>query len=469
MKNATVSDWPIKATHTFPYRFKWGTATAAHQVEGGATNNDWAQWATLPGKINDGSSAATACDWWGGRWHEDFDRAANDGHNTHRLGVEWSRIEPRPAVWDEDAVDHYRQMVNGLRERGLEPMVTLHHFTNPLWLVEKGGWLNPATVSHFERFVRKVVTALGEEVDLWCTVNEPNVLAYNAFVDGLWPPGQTNIQSCFKAIRNLLLAHAAAYYAIHELQPQARVGLAHHVRLIDPGREGFAPDRWVARFQTRLFNDAIPDALHSGRLLFPIGGLHERLPELAGAFDYVGINYYTRVRSSFDLGKPGQLFGRTFPTPGAEMDHLQFNELYPEGLFRAISGAARFGKPIFVTENGWGDEDEGRRSRALLLHLRQLWRAANFNWRVEGYYYWTLVDNFEWERGWTQRFGLYELDPGTQVRTARPVAKLYAEVCRTNTLSSNLVARYAPELLSDLFPGCENLTGLSGGLRRRDL
>lgn len=453
MTNGTIANWPITATHTFPRGFKWGAASAAHQVEGGGTNSDWAQWEKLPGKINDGGSAAIACDWWGGRWREDFDRAAADGHNTHRLGIDWSRIEPRPAVWDEEALDHYRQMVRGLRQRGLEPMVTLHHFTNPLWLAEKDGWLNPAVIGHFERFTRKVVKALGDDVDLWCTVNEPNVLAYNGFADGLWPPGEKNIQSCFKAIRHLLLAHAAAYRAIHKLQPQARVGLAHHVRPIDPWRPGFAPDRWVAGFQNRIFNDAISEVLHSGRLFFPLGGFNERLPGLAGTFDYVGLNYYTRARSSFDLSRPGQLFGRTFPTPGAEMDHLQFNELYPEGLFRAIQEAARFGKPIFITENGWGDEDEGRRVRALLLHLRQVWRTVNFNWRVAGYYYWTLVDNFEWERGWTQRFGLYELDPETQRRRPRPAAKLYGEICRTNTLTAEMTARYAPELLPTLFPG----------------
>ena len=134
----------IRAIHTFPKNFKWGAATAAHQVEGGAAFSDWEAWEKLPNKIKENGSAAVACDWWAGqRLREDFDRAANDGQTTHRLGVDWSRIEPRLAIWDEGALDHYREMIKGLRDRGLEPMVTLHHFTNPLWLAERGGWENP--------------------------------------------------------------------------------------------------------------------------------------------------------------------------------------------------------------------------------------------------------------------------------------------------------------------------------------
>ena len=443
----------INATHTFPREFKWGTATAAHQVEGGAAHSDWAEWEKRPGAIKENGSAAVSCDWWGGRWREDFDRAAADGHTAHRLSVDWSRIEPKLAMWDEDALDHYRQMVKGLRERGLEPMVTLHHFTNPLWLMEKGGFENLAALDYFERFARKVVKALGEYVDLWCTFNEINTYAYNSYAEGIWPPGKKDLPSCFKVVRHILMAHALAYRAIHELQPQAKVGIAQPIILFDPARLDFAPDSWVGRFQARAFNEAIPHALHTGRLLFPVGGWNERLPQLAGTMDYVGVNYYTRRLTAFDLSQPGALFGRTFHAPAAEVDNVGLNELYPEGLYRVVKWANGFGKPILITENGWGDSDESRRTRALLLHLRQLWRAHNFNWPVQAYYYWTLVDNFEWERGWTQRFGLYELDLATQTRAPRPAAKLYAEICKTNTLTSDMTARYAPELLPQLFPG----------------
>lgn len=443
----------VSGKFTFPRGFMWGTASAAHQVEGHAAHSDWANWEKQPNRIRGGGTAAIACDWWSGRWREDFDRAADDGQSTHRMGIDWSRIEPRYAIWDEDALDHYRQMVKGLRERGLSPMVTLHHFTNPVWIAEKGGWENTATVAHFERFVRKVVKALGEYVNVWCTINEMNVYSYNSYGEGFWPPGKKNIGLVFTSIRNMLLGHAAAYRAIHQLQPEAQVGIAHNALLFDPARPDFALDRWVANFQARTYNDAIPQALHTGKLLFPIGKYKETLPGVAGTMDYFGVNYYTRRMSAFDLSQVGTLFGRTFHQPDAELDNMGLNQLYPEGLYRVIKWANGFGKPIIITENGWGDSDESKRIRAMLWHVRHLWQAINFNWPVKAYYYWTLVDNFEWERGWEQHFGLYALDLQTQQRTPRPAANLFAEICKSNSLSSDMVWRYAPEEYGKLFPG----------------
>jgi len=444
----------LRATNTFPHGFKWGTATAAFQVEGQGGPSDWAAWAKVSGNIKNEGSATLACDWWGGRWREDFDRAAEAGQTTHRLSVDWSRIEPRQAVWDEDALDHYRQMVQGLRERGMVPMLTLHHFVNPLWFAERGGWQNPQAVTFYERFVRKVVASLKDHVGLWCTFNEINIYAYQSYLAGAWPPQQKNLSAFLEVMRTMLQAHAVGYRALHELQPQAQVGLAHHVMLVDPSQPNSPLDKWVAGFQNRLFNNLIPQALQTGRLSFPAGqGFRSELrPELRGTLDYLGLNYYTRQLSAFDLSKPAALFGRVFHTPGAEIDNVGLSEFYPEGLYRAIKWASDFNLPIYITENGWGDVDEDRRLRALIVHLRQVWRAVNFNWPVKGYYYWTLVDNFEWERGWQQPFGLYALDLESQTRTPRPTANLYAEVCRTNTLSSEMIARYAPSLFPSLFP-----------------
>src|SRR5512139_3354300 len=164
----------IQASYHFPRGFLWGTATAAHQVEGNNTNNQWWQWEQ--DGHTDGKSGL-ACDWWGGRWREDFDRAAETGQNAHRLSVEWSRIQPSPDRWDEEALDRYIEMLRGLQEREITPFVTLHHFTDPLWLVEMGGWQNEIVVEKFEAFVRKVVGSLKDYVSYWFTLNEPNVYA----------------------------------------------------------------------------------------------------------------------------------------------------------------------------------------------------------------------------------------------------------------------------------------------------
>ncbi|MBI3763600.1 MAG: glycoside hydrolase family 1 protein [Chloroflexi bacterium] len=440
------------AVHYFPRGFKWGTATAAYQVEGNNTQSDWWQWERTPGKIADGHKSGAACGWWGGRWREDFDRAAEAGQNTHRLSVEWSRIEPRPAVWDEDALDQYRQMLKGLRERGLDPFVTLYHFTLPIWIYEKGGWENPETIRLFERYVRKVVGALGDLCDEWVTLNEPNGMAVQGWVLGTWPPGKRDPRKLLTVMPNLIKAHCAAYHAIHAVQPTARVGLAIYTRGFEPARPDFAPDRWVANLQNNILNSVFPDAAATGSIRM-IGRRPEAVPGLARTQDFFGLNYYTRDYVAFDLTQPAKAFGRAHFAPGDELDNIGFNAMAPEGFFKMMRWARHLRVPIVISENGWSDPADIQRPRFLLTHLRQVWRAVNFNWPITGYYYWTLVDNFEWERGWTQRFGLWELDRETQERKPRPSAKLYAEICKTNSISSDMAARYAPELMPKMFPG----------------
>jgi beta-glucosidase len=443
-----------RAIHSFPDSFLWGTATSGYQVEGQSTNTDFWQWEQLPGRIAQGHKSGRACDWWeGGRWREDFDRAANDGHSAHRLSVEWSRVQPAPDRWDEAALDHYRQMVRGLRERGLTPLVTLHHFVNPLWIADtqRNLWESADIVPLFAAYVHKVVGALGEFVNLWATLNEPNIYMVFGWVNGIFPPGKKNIFEAMRVAANLLRAHAAAYRVIHELQPQALVGLPIHFRPIFPAQPGFWPDRWAAQTQFNLFSSLFPDAVRTGRLRQVLRPSLS-LPEAKGTLDYFALNYYSADVTRFDLTNPRELFGRRSFPAGAEPDSSGLYASYPPGFYEALRWARGLRLPIYVTENGIGDEADGLRRRYLVTHLRQLWRAVNFNWDVRGYFHWSLVDNFEWERGWTHRFGLYALDTETQARTPRPSAHLYAEICKSRALSSDVVAQYTPELLETLFP-----------------
>lgn len=448
--NAGVAE----ATLHFPRDFRWGTATAAYQVEGNNTDSDWWAWEQTPGRIHNGETAGLACNWWAqsGASEADFDRAAAMGQDALRLSIEWSRIEPEPGRWEDAALDRYRHMLRELRRRNIEPMVTLHHFTNPLWLLLEGGWTSSESVQRFERYVRKVVEALREFTDLWCTINEPVIYALLGYVDGRWPPGKRSLRLAFEVLTNLVRAHAVAYDVIHELQPGARVGFAHNMRLFDPARPGSPLDRRVAALQDRLFNGSFLDALLTGRLWYPLGR-SRRIPKAAGTLDFIGLNYYTRDRVAFDPRQVRHAFGRNFPTPGAEVGDGNYGEIYPEGLFRCIRRLVPTRLPIYITENGVPDADDSRRPAFLLTHLRQVWRAINFNWPIMGYYHWTLVDNFEWADGWSLRFGLFALDPQTQVRTLRPSGQLYAEICRTNTLTSEMAARYAPQVKEVLFPG----------------
>lgn len=436
-----------KATIQFPRGFLWGTATAAHQVEGQNKNNNWYAWEEA-GKTE--HKSGLACDWWGGRWKEDFDRAAETGQNAHRLSVEWSRIQPERERWDENALDRYREMLRGLRDRNMTAMVTLHHFTDPLWFMDLGGWESDEAPQLFADFVRKTVSALKEYANLWVTLNEPNVYSYSGYVTGIFPPGKKDMNIAFKVMENLVRGHALAYKAIHDVQREARVGMAHQYRSMFPKRSWSPLDKWVAKTQSRIFNDLFPRATVDGKVKFLVKT--EKIPEAIGTQDFMGLNYYSRDTVSFDWRMAGELFGaRSYPD-GADLSETDFIANEPEGFFEALRWAQRFDKDIIITENGVEDSVDEMRPRYLAQHIQQVWRAVNFNWRVKGYFHWSLVDNFEWERGWTQRFGLWELDVETQKRRKRKSAEFYEEICKTNSLSSDMVEKYCPEVAKTIFP-----------------
>ncbi len=442
-----------EATFHFPKGFLWGCATASHQVEGNNTNNNWHYWEE---QGHTAHKSGLACDWWGGRWKEDLDRAAETGQNTHRLSIEWSRIQPAPDRWDEDALDRYRTMLRGMTERGLTPMVTLHHFSDPLWLFEQDAWENETVVPLFEKYVRKVVSALKEYTDLWCTINEPNIYALSGYVTGDFPTGKSGhkgINLAMKVIANMLRGHAAAYKAIHDLQREARVGYALHYRPMVAARPWFPLDILVRNIQYNGLNMAFPSALSTGVMKSPLGSV--RIPEVKGLQDYLGLNYYSVDTVKFDLTNAKELFGKRYYPADSDVSTTNFIANIPHGIFDSLKWLVKTypGLPILITENGVEDPDDRIRPRYLAQHLQQVWRTVNFNWPVKGYYHWSLIDNFEWERGWTQRFGLWGLDVATQARIRRPSVDFYAEICQENGISSAMVKKYAPEVLEKMFPG----------------
>jgi beta-glucosidase len=374
------------------------------------------------------------------------------GHTTHRLSIEWSRIEPREGTYDGDAVARYREMLAGLRHRGIEPMVTLFHFATPLWLARQGGWSNPAAVGHFRRFAHHAAGEFGDLVDLWCTINEPNVYAALGSLFGEHAPGARSPLLYFRVLRHLLLAHAAAYRVIRARRAGARVGLVKNVQIFEPLAPDHTPSAFVARLLDYLFNEVTLAAVRDGRLRFPLQLAPAVHGPLVDSIDFFGLNYYTRQRIRVGAGPLMQ------PTPDAEVSdhgrHGTYGEIYPPGLYRTLKRVARLGKPIYVTENGLPDADDDQRPRFLLTHLAQMHRAIADGADVRGYYHWSFVDNFEWAEGWDLRFGLVALDEKTQVRSPRPSARLYSQIIAENALTRQMVSEYAPALAGSL-PGLD--------------
>lgn len=446
-----------RATMIFPPDFLWGTATAAHQVEGNNKNSDWWQWEQSEGHIEGGQKSGLACDWWANA-EADLDQAAEMGTNAHRFSLEWSRIEPEPSVFDADAIDRYRQILKAMQARGIEPMVTLHHFSNPLWLVEKGDFETEVVVDYFQRFVAKVAAELGDLIPKWITINEPMVYVYFRYLAKLFPaPHTVGWAAAFRAIRNLLRCHAAAYHTIKEKFPEAQVSVAKNMALFEPRLGGNKLDAWWAKRIAWLFNTMWMDSLVDGRLRWPVG--RGRLKNLAGSFDFIGINYYSRYYLRFP---PRKGFYDDQWGPEAVVSDGNYGEVYPQGLFRVIKDVLHYDKPIYITENGLPDAADRLRPSFIITHLREIWRAISFCFPVMGYYHWSLVDNFEWHHGWKMKFGLIEMDPETQQRQWRDSGRLYREICHSQSISSHMAERHAPALMDTLFPGEAPLVAAAG-------
>jgi beta-glucosidase len=417
----------------FPANFAWGVATSAHQVEGQNFNNQWHAW-ECKGRIKSRDRAGLACDWWKNA-EQDFDLAQSLGINALRLSVEWSRVEPSPGQWDNSALARYRDIVKALRDRGIRPFITLHHFTNPLWFESKGAFLAPESITIFQRFTQRVLAALGDLCNDWTTFNEPNVYSALGYFLGEFPPGK---KGCFiqaaQVTANLCRAHAAAYRTIHSLQANANVGWAQHFVAFKPNRPDSAVDRWICDFIDRRFNNNFLETIQSGRAPFPLNLLHRRMDDVQGTCDYVGINYYSRLRAGFAPRSPKTAFFQlTVPPNKPQGDHgveIPYGEAYPDGLRRAVERFAVLKKPIYILENGVPDREDRIRPWVLQSSVDQIHTLLAQGVDVRGYFHWTLTDNFEWNEGWHLRFGLIELDPATQARKLRPSATVYSDLIK---------------------------------------
>ncbi len=424
-----------------PQGFLLGTSTSSHQIEGG-NENDWVDWehGNYPDgspHIRDRSLSSRAADSWN-RFDEDVQLMKQLGSNAYRFGIEWSRLEPTPGDWNAEAAERYRQWAHTLRTQGIEPMVTLYHFTLPKWVTASGGWENPANVEAFERFSGRVAELLRDDVDWWCTINEPNVYAVFGYMDGVWPPGRQDMKATVHVLANLMEAHARAARQLRTVDTKDAdgdgkatvIGLAHHVRVFQPAT-GSTTDTAVSGLTDAFFNESVTDALRTGRVSLFIPGsisFQRDIPGLAGSIDYLGINYYTRDHIRQD-GSPS--FSHKYVPSGRETNDLKW-EIYPEGLYLLLKRFAAFGVPLVITENGMDDRSGERRKYYLRSHLYAVEQAVAEGVEVRGYFHWSLLDNFEWAEGYEPRFGLFRVDRSSAElpRQATPAVETFREVAR---------------------------------------
>jgi beta-glucosidase len=405
----------------FPQRFFWGAATSAHQVEGANIHNDW--WLAEEQHLLKEASLS-ACNHYE-LYPEDFAIAKQLSHNCHRFSIEWSRIEPREGDFQPQAIQHYRQVITDLKDKGMEPMVTLHHFTNPVWFSQQGGWANFKLQKYFLRFVEKIVGELAGEVKFWVTINEPLVYSSHSYLLGAWPPKECSLFKTAKVTLNLAQAHIQAYRAIHEIYRQK--GLGRPMVSIAANLQAFEicqptlKNKLARYLRDRLYNFYFIERLLRKKTL-----------------DYIGINYYGRNLADVRRWGIRQLLLETCQ----ENHHpLRKNSLgwdiYPHGLYKLLISLKKYGLPVLITENGICTGDDNLRWDYIREHLEESLRAMEEGVNLIGYIYWSLLDNFEWDKGFGPRFGLVDIDYQSQKRTVRDSARKLAAVIQSGDIDGS--------------------------------
>ena len=409
----------------FPANFYWGASTSAHQVEGGLIN-DWTEWEKvnakrlaasakrefghLPSWPKIQSAAADPQNYLSGSaadhghlYQQDFDLARSLDLNAYRFSVDWSRIEPQPGKFSSAGLSFYKKLVIALRKRKIEPFLTLWHWPLPLWLRDRGGWSSKEAASRFASYTEAVVNALKDEVTFWITLNEPQIYAVNSYLRGLWPPQRRNPLAYLTVLNHLIAGHREAYRAIKAIDPSAQVGVAKN-------------NIWFEAYRNRLPNlaiKAVMDWWWNDRFLRKIDKYQ----------DFIGLNHYLHSRINYGLNK----------NQNQRISDLGW-ELCPESIDHVLRDLKKYQKPVFITESGLADHQDINRAWFIKEVLKNVHRAIAEGVDVRGYLHWSLIDNFEWDRGFWPRFGLIEVDYQTQKRTIRKSALEYAKVAKNNCL-----------------------------------
>jgi beta-glucosidase len=443
--------------HQFPQDFFWGAAGAAYQIEGawkedGKGESVWDRFAHTTGKIKGAATGDVACDSYH-RYKEDVALMKQLNLKSYRCSIAWPRIQPNgtgPA--NDKGLDYYKRLVDELRAANIRPMVTLYHWDLPQALEDKGGWPNRETANNFADYVSLVVKALGDRVDTWCIFNEPNIFTWLGYGSGVHAPGRTDWPAFVKASHTVNLAQGMAYRAIKAAYPKAQASSAVTMADVVPRSESEADKAAAAKYEAyRNFwflepalNGRYPQPLASDELLSQMGVRSGDMEIVRAPMDYLAINYYNRA-VVFDNGDGGVI--RQGQSEGGNGPLTENGwEVWPDGLYNVLTKINRIYKPqaIEITENGcaYGDvpDQQGRtpderRIAFFRGYLGAVGRAHKEGVPVRGYHAWSLLDNFEWAEGYSQRFGFVFVDFRTLKRSIKDSGKWYAHVASTSKLS----------------------------------
>jgi beta-glucosidase len=403
--------------------FLWGVATSAFQLEG-SPHADWASWDSILGSTPNVTNHYSL-------YKKDLLLLKELGVNAYRFSIEWSRIQPKENQWDEDAIAHYQEIVDILIENNIEPMITLHHFTHPLWFIKKYPWHEGRSIDKFMTFAEKILSLI-HGVKYWITFNEPYVLILGGYLEGCMPPGLKDGALALRAMENILICHGQTYDMIHSFIPEAMVSVAHNMAALAPWKRWNPLDRVLAKIAKYFYNHSLLDAFLTGtlRIKFPLRStMHIAVP-VRNKLDFFGVNYYTRVHMRFN----------PFKKMGVELRHRDIDgygltdmgwEIHPYGLEKVLRYASKLQVPIIITENGIATRNDRTKIKFMKGHIDVLERCIKKGIDVRGFFYWSLIDNYEWLQGLDARFGLYKVDFNTMERIPTKAAVYYAYLIKS--------------------------------------
>ena len=401
----------------FPHNFFWGAATSAYQVEGNNRNADWWEWEKSSGVQPSGQASRHY-----ELYRQDFDLARELNHNAHRLSIEWSRIEPQEGEFSQKELEHYQEVILSLKERNIEPIVSLHHFTNPIWFAKLGGWAGRDADKYFLRFAQKVVDTLADKVRFWVTINEPMVYMYYSYILGDWPPQEKSYSKARRVKDNLAIAHVKAHRIIHEIYKKKNlapcyVSIAQNMQAFVPCQPSLK-NRLAVFLRDRQFNFSFLERLIR-----------------CNSLDFIGVNYYTRQLVDAESWSFKSLMLDTCKKNHHPLRKNSMGwDIYPQGLFDLLIRLKKYKLPVFILENGICTGNDFLRWDFIAEHLKKLKDAMDQGVNCLGYIYWSLLDNFEWDKGFAPRFGLIEVDYNTCSRKIRESARNFAQVAKTGRL-----------------------------------